>query len=121
MRTESGSSIVIEGREQGSVFPRTREDLVRSTLVDGRTQEFDIRGALFSKKLSIVGPGSVRGPVLAGEDLNLEVKAPGRQRFLSGMSARGSIVTNPLGAAGLHETPAASAEGVRFVFRGDVS
>jgi hypothetical protein len=121
-RTASGNKIIIEGIEQGSVFPIHREETLKEIMVDGRKTPFDVKGGIYSPNLVIVGQGITRGPVFASENLRLEMNTDkGRQIFLSGLSAYRSITANPLSKTDIDQSPAATIEGIRFVIRGDVT
>lgn len=119
-RSLSGKNLVVQGVEQGSVFPTNRVEAARDVLIDGRAEEFDIRGGVYSHNLSVVGSGTIRGPVLSGADLRMEVREPGLQRLLGGVAAHQSVVAKPMGIKPLGESPAATTDGIRFVVRGDI-
>lgn len=123
--TRSGTRTkeVVEGTEVAGVFPATRGDLKRRLILDGREEAFDVRGGVYARLVRSLGHGTVRGPILAGESVFLEVEAPATQLLLGGVSAHQEVVTQSVGegSAGLDMTPTASPEGIRFVIRGDVA
>jgi hypothetical protein len=114
---------LVEGPEAGGVFPTTRGDLKKQLILDGRSEPFDVHGGVYARVVRSVGNGTVRGPILAGESVHLEVEAPATQRLFGGLSAPQEVSTQPVGngSADLDMSPTASPEGIRFVIRGDVA
>jgi len=121
-RKTSGGKIIVQGIEQGGVFPVTREESTKEYMIDGRKEKFNIKGGVYSSNLEITGPGVILGPVLASENLRCEINSENSiQRYLSGLSAGKTIVTKPLIDNEIEKSPAFSAKGIKFIIRGDVN
>src|SRR6185295_10966450 len=84
---------------------------------------FEVRGGVYSGQVSAIGPGTVRGPLLAGDNGRFEVGAPHMQRYLSGVSALHSLffAADSQRGWGVSESPTFGIPGIRFVIRGDIS
>ena len=78
------NKMVVEGTEQGSVFPMNREELLKESILDGAREPFDLYGGVYATNLKALGSGLVRGPVLARNNVTLESSGDGGpQRYLS--------------------------------------
>lgn len=120
-RKVSGNKIVIEGSEQGSVFPATREDCFRELLIDGRKKPFDLDEGAFSLQIKVQGSGAIRGPIYGGSSLYFENNGKkGSQCIMAGATAREMISTVVPGEKGLKGSVVATDRDPLFVFRGDV-
>lgn len=117
----SGNRKIVEGDELGAVFPANREDCYRELVIDGRKEPFNLGDGAYSTNVLVLGSGKVRGPVFSSRDLRLENDgSQGPQRFLSGVTSKGSVAAEATGETGINSSPTATMDGIRFVFRGDI-
>lgn len=120
-KTISGNKIIVEGSEQSSMYPQNREEMLNEIFVDGRNSPFDIKGGVYSSNLTIIGPGVIKGPVFASENLHMEIIRKGTlQRYLSGLTAYKTIVANIVEDINVEDSPVGTIDGIRFIIRGDV-